>query len=365
MKIAVYGAGGYTGRLVAARVRAKGAEPVLVGRGTERLRHAASAAGVEGAELRTAGLDDPDALARALDGCAAVVNCAGPFTRLGEPVVRAAIAAGCHYVDTTAEQLYIQRIFDTCGVDAASAGVTVIPAMGYDIVPGDLLCHLVGTAVAPVQRLTLAYDIRDFGMTRGSARSVLEMYTGGEVAYRAGTWAPGGGPTRRDPVVFPGETRPAKTVRWPAGEIVTVPRHLEVREVDVVMRADALVPSPVSVVAPSLMPIMTAVMRTPLGRGLDKLVGRLPEGPSEEQRRKARFGFVAEATGTDGRTSRGVLQGEDVYGSTAAIAVEGATRLAGGGSAAGVLAPSQAFDPEDLLAALAGDGITWSVDGPS
>jgi short subunit dehydrogenase-like uncharacterized protein len=365
MKIAVHGAGGYTGRLVAARVRAQGAEPVLVGRSVDRLRAAAEAGGLGDVETRVATLDDAAGLRAALEGCAAVVNCAGPFTHLGEPVVRAAIAAGCHYVDTTAEQLYIQRIFDTCSVDAASVGVTVIPAMGYDIVPGDLLCHLVGSGVAPVERLTLAYDIRDFGMTRGSARSVLEMYTGGEVAYRAGAWAPGGGPTRRDPVLFPGESKPAKTVRWPAGEIVTVPRHLDVRDVDVVMRGDALVPGPVSVIAPTLMPVMTAVMRTPLGRGLDRLVGKLPEGPSDEKRRKARFGFVAEATGTDGRTCRGTLQGQDVYGSTAAIAVEGAMRLAGGGSRAGVLAPAEAFDPADLLAALADDGLTWSVDAPA
>lgn len=365
MKIAVYGAGGYTGRLVAARVRHQGAEPVLVGRAPERLRAAAEAAGLAEVETRTAGLDDHHALSGAFAGCDAVVNCAGPFTHLGEPVVRAAIAAGCHYVDTTAEQLYIKRIFDTCAAEAEDAGVTVIPAMGYDIVPGDLLCHLVGKRVEPVGRLTLAYDIRDFGMTRGSARSVLEMYTGGEVAYRAGTWQDGGGPTRRDPVAFPGDAKPARTVRWPAGEIVTVPRHLDVREVDVVMRGDALVPGPISGVAPTLMPVMTFVMRTPVSGLLDRLVGKLPEGPGEEKRRKARFGFVAEATGTDGRTARGSLQGQDVYGSTAAIAVEGAMRLAGGGSPAGVLAPAQAFDPEDLLTTLAGSGITWSVEGPA
>lgn len=363
MRIAVYGAGGYTGRLVAAELRRRDIDMVLAGRTRGRLADTAATLGSDAfPELRVAGIDDPQALAAALEGCDAVISCAGPFTHLGEPVVRAAIAARCHYVDTTAEQLYIQRIFDGCSDAARDAGVTVIPAMGYDIVPGDMLSHLTGAAVAPLERLTLAYDIKDFGMTRGSMRSVLEMYTGGEVAYAGGAWTEGGGAVRRAPVQFPGDPKPAATVRWPAGEIVTVPRHLDVRQVDVVMRGDALVPGPVAPAAPSLMPVMTTVMRTRMAGVLDRLVDRLPEGPRPERRAQARFAFVAEATGTDGRTARGHLEGRDVYGTTAVIAVEGARRLAEGGAGAGVLAPSQAFDPADFLATLAPHGVRWSVD---
>jgi short subunit dehydrogenase-like uncharacterized protein len=358
-RIAVYGAGGYTGRLVVAELARRDIDTVRVGRDAARLQ----AAGPAGGEVRIAAIDDPAALAAAFDGCAAVVNCAGPFTPLGEPVVRAAIAAGCHYVDTTAEQLYIKRIFDACAAAAQAAGVTVVPAMGYDIVPGDLLCHLTGRAVAPVARLTLAYDIRKFGMTRGSMRSVLQMYTGGEVSWSGGTWKDGAdGRVRRDPVRFDGDARPAATIRWPGGEIVTVPRHLEVDELEVVMRGDALVPRPASVIAPSLMPVMSTVMRTPLRGGLDRLIGRLPEGPPEAKRRRARFAFVAEAVGTDGRRARGTLSGVDVYGSTAVIAVAGALQLVRGTAPSGVRAPAEVVDAAAFLDALAPAGIAWSVD---
>lgn len=358
MKIAVYGAGGYTGRLVAAELSRRGIDRVLVGRGPDRLRAVESS---HGGEVRVAGIDDGGGLARAFDDCDAVVNCAGPFTSRGEPVVRAAIGAHSHYVDTTAEQLYIKRIFEDCGAAAEAAKVTVVPACGYDIVPGDMLSHLTAAPVEPLSRLTLAYDIRDFGMSRGSMRSVLVMYTGGEVAYGSGEWLPGGGKARRDPVQFPGEERPAATVRWPAGEIVTVPRHVRVRDLEVVMRGDALVPRRVAPIAPSLMPVMTAVMKTPLRGGLDRLVGMLPEGPAEERRRRSRFGFVAEATGEDGRRRRGVLDGVDVYGTTAAIAVEAATRLSAGGVKPGVLAPSQAFEPASFLDRFADRGLSWGV----
>jgi hypothetical protein len=67
--------------------------------------------------------------------------------------------------------------------------------------------------------------------------------------------------------------------------------------------------------------------------------------------------------GIDGRTARGIVHGVDVYGSSAKIALEGLRRLIAGSSPAGVLAPSQAFDPATVLDALAPAGITWSVEG--
>ncbi|MGQ0624679.1 MAG: saccharopine dehydrogenase family protein [Sporichthyaceae bacterium] len=360
--IAVYGAGGYTGRLVLAELKRRNLDMVLAGRGRERLEAAGRIAAVPHAPVRVAGVDDPAALAQAFEGCAAVINCAGPFTRLGEPVVRAAIAARCHYVDTTAEQLYIKRIFDDCSAEAETAGVSVVPAMGYDIVPGDLLCHETAAAVGPVAHLTLAYDIKNFGMTRGSMHSVLTMYTGGEVRWTGAYWSDKvSGPIRRAPVRFDGDARPAPTVRWPAGEIITVPRHVDVEGFEVVMRGDALIPKPASAIAPSLMPIMKAVMKTPVGPRLNSLVDRLPEGPSNAKRERARFAFVATAIGRDGRRARGVLRGTDVYGSTAVIAVAGVRHLLDGGAPAGVLAPAQALKPAAFLDELAPDGISWSV----
>jgi uncharacterized protein YbjT (DUF2867 family) len=79
-KIAVYGASGYTGRLVVAELARRDIPVVLAGRSIQRLRAAAEGAGVPDAELRLAPLDDPAALAHAFRDSAAVINAAGPFT---------------------------------------------------------------------------------------------------------------------------------------------------------------------------------------------------------------------------------------------------------------------------------------------
>ena len=146
MVIAVHGASGYTGRLVLDALRRTRTETVLLGRDTGRLREAAGDAGVPGAELRRARLDTPDELAAALRGCAAVINCAGPFVRLGEPVVRAALDTGTPYLDIGGEQGYVLRVFDAYGSTAKRAGVPVVPMVNDGGFLADLLAHLTAAA---------------------------------------------------------------------------------------------------------------------------------------------------------------------------------------------------------------------------
>src|SRR5262245_27962666 len=105
--VAVYGATGYTGRLVAAELRRRGADFVLAGRNEAKLRMVAEDLG-DDLPVSAVGLDDPAGLRALLEPCAAVISCAGPFELHGGPVVEAAVAAGTHYLDTTGEQRFMR-----------------------------------------------------------------------------------------------------------------------------------------------------------------------------------------------------------------------------------------------------------------
>ena len=93
--IVVYGATGYTGRLVAAELARRGLDAVLTGRDTAKLRALRADLHVDW-PLRAAPLDDLVALRAVGAGAAVVLSCAGPFTRLGAPLIDAALAAGAH-----------------------------------------------------------------------------------------------------------------------------------------------------------------------------------------------------------------------------------------------------------------------------
>ncbi|WP_261558216.1 saccharopine dehydrogenase family protein [Frankia tisae] len=363
MAITVYGASGYTGRLVAAELRRRGFSVVLAGRDGERLRALATELGdtepgdsVDGREVeigtRQVGIDDPAALADAFRGSEAVVNVAGPFTLVGEPVVRAAIEAGTHYLDTTAEQLFVQKVFDEFSGAAENAGVTVLPATGFYIVPGDLLANVVGTRVGRATDLLVAYDVHDWDMSRGTVRSAFGALTSGSLVYSDGGWRPGDGTTPYEAVAFPGNVEPTPVINWAGPEVVTVPRHVPTDRVSVVISA--------SVVTPEFGQLLQLPAET-----VATIIDNLPEGPEVTRRPAAGFTIVAEATGADGRRARGVLQGHDIYGSTAVIAVESVRRLLAQPPRPGVLTPAQAFDAADFLDTLIPHGYSWNVEAPA
>jgi short subunit dehydrogenase-like uncharacterized protein len=337
MKIALNGASGFTGRLAAAELARRGIDAVLVGRDPERLHAAAAGTGFE---VRIADIGDQDALKSAFGDVDAVLNTAGPFARLGAPVVRAAIDAGAHYIDTTGEQQYISDVFGAFASAATDAGVTVVPAMADDGGPSDFIGHLVGEAAGTVDVMTAALWYRDGGFSRGTLRSLdPDLLFDGALRYENGGWT-----TYTEPSHvswrFPGATEAVRVGKAALPPVVTVPRHVPVRRMEGLLGGS-----------------FEALMG-----GIDPaVIDSLPEGPDDQQRRMGKWTICVEAVNSAGHAVFGEVEGTDGYGKTAMIAVEAARRLVVGGAKAGVLAPSQAFDPESFLGFLSGRGVRWQV----
>lgn len=361
--IAVYGATGYTGKLVVAELRRRGAEVVVSGRSADALARLAGEHGLPGDAVRPASTTDPGALRRAFEGCGAVIACAGPFVEVGEPVVRAAVEAGVHYVDTTGEQSFIRRVLEVHGPSAERAGVALVSGMGFDYLPGDLLCAVAAEGLGRLRELRITYAVEGFGATRGTMRSALLMVSGDQVVYEDGE-------LRTAPLRMPlGETADVPGVGrvplapYPSGEIVTVPRHVDTPRVVSRISASTFAPHPrIAKAVPLLTPLTVLALRTPLRRGLDQLIGRLPEGPGEDARRRAAYTLVADAVPEQGEPRRAVLRGTDVYGITAVTTVHAAGLMtAPGYDRAGGLAPAEAYEPRSFLDALAEHGVTYEV----
>lgn len=364
--IAVYGATGYTGKLVARELRRRGLSAVLSGRNASKLKAVAADVGAAW-ETRPAAVDDPRALRAAFAGADVVINCAGPFTFYGAPVIEAALDAGAHYVDTTGEQPYMQKVFQHLDGRAQAAGKAVVPAVGFDYLPGDLICALAAEGHEPLRELVVAYAVAGFGATRGTLHSALEMMKGGDEEYVGGRWRPVGRAPLRETFDFGGAIGRQPVARYPGGEVVTVPRHLRTQAVRERIVARAFAPHPaLAPLVPALATALQPLLRTPLRGALATLIDKLPEGPAEDARESARWTVVAEAHGEDGRVGRGTVEGSDVYGITAVMAVEIARRMAAPGfDRAGALAPAQAVDPADFLGFLGEHGASFRVEAPA
>ncbi|MDI4235472.1 saccharopine dehydrogenase NADP-binding domain-containing protein [Bradyrhizobium sp. Arg237L] len=208
MRVAVYGANGFQGKLTTAMLMQNGIQAVLVGRNQERLTAAAGELEMSAVELRVAEATDRRALLRAFEGCGAVINCAGPFTRRAEPIVSAAIAAGYHYVDTAGEQGFVKSVFDNFSGEAQKAGVTVLPSATDGAVPGDLVAHMIARRAGQIDSIIVAHKIvGGGGPSKGSLRSVVETcgdIAAGGLTYEDGAWR-NGEPLDRSTIAFLGD----------------------------------------------------------------------------------------------------------------------------------------------------------------
>lgn len=361
--IAVYGATGFTGKLVAAELDRRGAEMVLAGRSAGKLASLA-------AELRSqprtivAGVDDSPALNAALEDAATVIACAGPFGLHGEPVVKAAVETATNYLDTTGEQPFIRKVIEHYGPRAERAGCALVSAFGFDYVPGDMIAALTAKGMGPLDELTLAYSVRGLRTTRGTMLSSLEMMAGGDVEYRDGQLRAASTEVDRGSWEFPEPIGRQRMMRYPAGEQITVPMHLDTANVRTLLSAGAVMPPRLAALAPLALGSTRLALKTPLKKLMVGAINRLPEGPDETHRRAA--GFTIQCVARAGnRTRTATVTGSDVYGLTAAIIAHGALLASAPEYAAkGGLAPSQAFDPAGFLDEMAPHGVEYSVDPP-
>jgi short subunit dehydrogenase-like uncharacterized protein len=357
--IVVYGATGFTGTLIAQELKRRGAEFLIAGRNRGKLDALAEKLG--GVTVAAVPVEDGNGLRELLEPCAAVVACAGPFTLHGEPLVAAAADVGTHYLDTTGEQGFIKLVFDRYGEKAAKSGAALVSGMGFDYAPGDLLAALTADRMGPLEEIVIAYSVHDFAPTHGTALSGLEIMRGGDVVWRDGEWVAAPRSANGGRWRFPEPIGEQRMLRYPAGEQITVPRHVETARVRTVLNG-MVVPPRLMPLAAAATPLLGLAMRTPL-RGLTgSLVRRLPASPSEKARRAARFTISCEARGAAG-TRRGTVRGGDVYGLTATSLAHGALLCTDPSyDRSGALAPAQAFDPASFLDAF---GLAVEIDALS
>src|SRR4051812_38155705 len=103
----LYGANGYTGKLIARLAKERGLSPILAGRDQASIEGLAKELGFE---YRIFSLDDAPTLDAALGEVAVVLHCAGPFSRTSKPMADACLRTKTHYLDITGEASVIESL---------------------------------------------------------------------------------------------------------------------------------------------------------------------------------------------------------------------------------------------------------------
>jgi short subunit dehydrogenase-like uncharacterized protein len=143
--VVVYGASGYTGRLVCEYLREYNVPFIAAGRDKAKLESAMThnVPGIETADYEVVTVDhDVKALTELFKGASVVCNMVGPFAKYGPAVVEACLAAGCHYTDTTGEQDWVMTCDEKYGENMAAKGLLLAPGIAQMYTTGEIAAQI-------------------------------------------------------------------------------------------------------------------------------------------------------------------------------------------------------------------------------
>lgn len=345
----IYGANGYTGRRIAQEAVQRGERPLLAGRDRQAVERLAAELGCP---ARVFPLDDPQSLRAGLADCRLVLHCAGPFSSTSEPMREACLTAGAHYLDITGEWEVIEAAAGRHEA-ARQAGVVLLPAVGFDVVPSDCLAALLAARLPGARLLQLAFA----GVgppSPGTVRTMLErLYAGGRARVDGQIVQV---PLAWKTLKIPFATGPQAAMTIPWGDVASAGHSTGIANIEVYMampsrqlrwihRFESLLPLLKNPVAQGVM--RPVLQRLIAGREADDA----GDGPSSF------WGRVSDAAG---QAVEATLTGPNSYRLTVLTALAAVRRVLAGDVPAGFATPSKAFGAEFILG-IEGVELRWVV----
>lgn len=331
----IYGANGYTGRLIAGRAVADGQRPILAGRDAPKIEAVAKELDCS---FHVFSLTSAEVTSKHLDGLSAVLHCAGPFSRTAETMIGACLLAGVDYLDITGELDVIEFAAQQHDL-AMAAGIVIMPAVGFDVVPSDCLAAQLAAALPTAIELELAFTARS-SISPGTANT---MFAG--LGY--------GGRVRKDSRIirvptawktkqirFPSRDRQAVTIPW--GDVSSAFHTTGIPNIEVYAA------TPTRQIRSlrrwrGLLPMTKFAPIRWLGR---QWIKRYITGPSDSERANGYAEFWGRVIDNQGRIAEATLVTPEGYSLTAQTALEIVRRTLAGEVNPGFCTPAKAFGGE-------------------
>jgi short subunit dehydrogenase-like uncharacterized protein len=338
-RLMIYGANGYTGRLIAREAAKRGLKPLLAGRNRDELDALAKELGLL---RRVFELSNPNEVARNLDGVNVVLHCAGPFSRTAAPMLNACLDLNVHYLDITGEI----DVFELCHhahVRAKHQGIIMLPGSGFDVVPTDCTAAMLKQRLPDATSLVLAFEAGG-GPSPGTAKTSIEGLRKGGRARIDGELktVPLAWKTRE--FVRDGKARTAMTIPW--GDVFTAHVSTGIQNIETYM----VVP-PKTIQRMQWMRRLQPLLKLGYVQNLlKKKIDKTTPGPTERQRRDSGSYVWGEVRNAAGKQAKLALSAPNGYDLTVTASLGIAAHVLGlTHPVGGYLTPSQLMGADYVL----------------
>ncbi len=334
----IYGANGYTGRLILNEAVKRGLKPIVAGRNSEAVHSLANQHHLPG---RAFDLRNDKTIASALNGVKMVLHCAGPFSQTSDPMLEACLKVGAHYLDITGE-VDVFAHAHAQDARAKEAGIVVMPGCGFDVVPTDCLAALLKREMPDASELVLAFEAGG-GPSMGTALSGVEgLGKGGRIRRN--------GVLTRVPLAYKsrdffrdGQARSAMTIPW--GDVFTSFISTGIPDVEVYMTL-----SPASIKrAEKMRKFQFAFGWSMVQKFLKSKIEKSLKAPSDETRQQSQSFIWGEVRNPSGKLMQRQLQTPNGYDLTVTASLSIVEHLLKNQVAGGYYTPSLLMGADHAL----------------
>lgn len=173
----IYGANGYTGKLIAREAKVRELNPILAGRNKKEIISLSEELGFNN---RVFNLSDPKNIISQLSDVQLVLNCAGPFSTTSQQMITACIQSGTHYIDITGE-ISVFEYAHSQNLLAEEVNIVLCPGVGFDVTPTDCIAAQLKKMLPDANYLALGFDSNS-PLSSGTAKTAVEgLAMGGKV----------------------------------------------------------------------------------------------------------------------------------------------------------------------------------------
>ncbi len=354
----LYGAYGYTGRLITRMASEYGLRPLLSGRDADKL---AAMSHEFGFDYRAVDLNNRTELHDLLRGYPVVLHAAGPFVHTAEAMQEACMATQTHYLDITGEITVFAQSARR-GAAAVRAGIMLMPGVGFDVVPTDCMAAYLSNKMPEATELVLAFAWKGGAISHGTSMTMLGGLGEGGAIRRHGkiTKVKAAYETRSFP--FSAESNlQAVTIPW--GDVFTAYFTTGIPNIKTFF---SVPPAQIKTMERSnlLGPILRLGV---VKKFLAKKIAARPAGPSDAQRAAAEAYIYGEVKDVSGKTLAARLRTPEGYTLTAITALMIVRRVLDGAVEPGYHTPAGLYGA-DLIMEVAGvtrEDVPVTVEGRS
>lgn len=345
-EIIVYGSYGYTGKLIVKRLLSLKNRILLAGRDQRKLADQARETGLS---YEVIDIDDSPGLDRLLARASLVVHCAGPFHATAKQMVNACLRAKTHYIDITGEYAVFEELANLDEA-AKNSGITIMPGTGFDIVPTDCVALHLKNRLPDASHLELAFAMSGGGLSRGTARTMIDGLGCGGMIRKDGKLFPIALGSKTMDISFCSGVRSTMCIPW--GDISTAWRTTGIPNIEVYTS----VPS-VAILGVRISNLFTGLLRrNGVKSFLRKWIDARIVGPSDEQRVLGKSYIWGRVKNASGAVVEARLKTQSGYAVTAEATSIIANKLLASESRPGYFTPASRFG-ERLIFEI--EGTDW------